>query len=64
MGWDIYTKTSDGKEMFNPTLQHKKIIDTIYDKHHSLLDKKVTKILEKYTKCIIIDLHSYSVNQL
>lgn len=59
MGY-IYTKTSDGKEMFNPSLEHKKIVDNIYEKHHRKLDDKVTEILEKYNKCIIINLHSYS----
>ncbi len=59
MGY-IYTKTSTGKLMFNPNDEQRRIITDIYDKHHNLLDKTVTEILEKYQKCIIIDLHSYS----
>ncbi len=59
MGY-IYTKTSTGKLMFNPNAEQRKIITDIYDAHHKLLDETVTNILEKYQKCIIIDLHSYS----
>ncbi len=50
MGY-IYTKTSKGELMFNPSID---------DTHHKLLDETVTNILELYQKCIIIDLHSYS----
>ena len=59
MGY-IYTKTSTGKLMFNPSDEQRSIITDIYDNHHKLLDKTVTEILEKYQRCIIIDLHSYS----
>jgi N-formylglutamate amidohydrolase len=37
-----------------------KIIKKYYDKYHNKLDKTVTKILNKYNKCTIIDFHSYS----
>lgn len=63
MGY-IYTKTSEGKDMFNPNDEHRKIVSEIYDKHHHLLDDAVTKILAKYGKCFIIDLHSFSDEQV
>lgn len=63
MGY-IYTKTSKGKEMFNPSDEHRTIVSEIYDNHHHLLDDTVTKILTEYGKCIIIDLHSYSDEQV
>lgn len=66
MGY-IYTKTSKGLPMFNPSDIEKEEITKIYDDHHLLMDQTVTKILSKYKKCIIIDLHSYSnelVNRL
>lgn len=59
MGY-IYTKTSKGELMFNPSIDDRKKITDIYDTHHKLLDETVTNILELYQKCIIIDLHSYS----
>lgn len=64
MGY-IYTKTSTGKKIFDsPSLSHKKEIDLIYENHHKKLDDYVTRILNKYNKCIIIDLHSYSDHQV
>lgn len=63
MGY-IYTKTSEGKDMFNPSDEHRKIVSEIYDKHHHLLDDAVTEVLNGYGKCIIIDLHSYSDEQV
>lgn len=64
MGY-IYTKTSEGKNMFDyPSNEHKKIIDKIYDEHHNQLDNITTNILQKYEECIIIDLHSYSDEQV
>lgn len=59
MGY-IYTKTSLGKDMFKPSVRDRNKIDKIYDEHHDLFDERVSKILDKYKKCIIIDLHSYS----
>lgn len=59
MGY-IYTKTSLGKDMFKPSVKDKNKIDKIYNEHHDLFDEMVSKILDKYKKCIIIDLHSYS----
>ena len=59
MGY-IYLKSSTGKVMFNPNEEHKNIVTKIYDRHHQLLDEKVSEILEKYGRCVLIDLHSYS----
>ena len=59
MGY-IYTKTSLGEDMFNPSLEYRENITKIYDSHHDRLDRMVTDILSEYNKCIIIDLHSYS----
>lgn len=64
MGY-IYTKTSTGKKIFDsPSLSHKKEVDLIYENHHKKLDDYVTRILNKYNKCIIIDMHSYSDHQV
>lgn len=64
MGY-IYTKTSEGVDMFShPSSKHIKKIDKIYDNHHRQLDNAVTRILIKYGSCIIIDLHSYSDEQV
>lgn len=59
MGY-IYTKTSTGKEMFQPSLEHREEVNKIYDDHHKKLDETVTEILKEYGSCTIIDLHSYS----
>lgn len=59
MGY-IYTKTSKGKVMFDPSLEHKRKVTEIYDEHHRLLDETVESILSNYGSCIIIDLHAYS----
>lgn len=58
MGY-IYTKTSTGKDMFKPSKIDKEKITAIYDQYHEELNNKVSEILDKYNKCIIIDLHSY-----
>lgn len=63
MGY-IYTKTSKGEIMFQPSDEHRKIVDEIYDKHHRQLDDTVTQILVRHGECIIIDLHSYSDEQV
>ena len=63
MGY-IYTKTSKGEDMFHPSKEHKKIVTEIYDEHHKKLDDITTKMLEQYSQCIIIDLHSYSDEQV
>ena len=57
----VYTKAHKGKEFNNIDLEYKnKIIDTYYNKHHELLDNMTSNILEKYSKCYILDLHSFS----
>ena len=59
MGY-IYTKTSDGKKMFEPSIEHIEKINKIYEHHHEKLNNYVSNILNKYNNCLIIDLHSYS----
>ena len=56
----IYTKDFENTITI-PNNKYKNIvIKSYYDKHHNKLDKKVTDILNKYDKCILIDFHSYS----
>ena len=59
MGY-IYTRDTRGREIFQPTSEHRAAVDCIYDAHHSQLDERVSEILNTYGSCIIIDLHSYS----
>lgn len=60
----IYTNDSQNI-ITNPTKEYRnKIIKFYYDKYHNKLDKRVTDILNKYHKCIIIDFHSYSDQQV
>lgn len=66
MGY-IYTRNSKGNEMFRPSDAHIKTVSEMYDQHHEKLNKKTTEILNKYGRCLIIDLHSFSdetVNRL
>lgn len=56
----IYTRDCDNL-IASPNKKYKtKVIKSYYNKHHNKLDKTVTTLLNKYKKCIIIDLHSYS----
>lgn len=60
----IYTK-----DLYNtithPTKDYKdKIIKSYYDKYHNKVDKRITEILNKHYRCIIIDFHSYSDEQV
>lgn len=56
----IYTKDTHNT-ITNPSNKYKnKIIKSYYKPHHNKLDKIVTNALNKYNKCIIIDLHSFS----
>lgn len=56
----IYTKDCDNTITIPTQKYRNAILKTYYDKHHNKLDKVVTDILNKYNKCLIIDLHSYS----
>ncbi len=56
----IYTKDCENTITI-PNKKYKNIIiKSYYNKHHNKLDKICKNILNKYGKCIIIDLHSYS----
>jgi len=59
MGY-IYEYTSLKKKILEIDKLYKEYIDKIYERHHGKIHKRVTKILNKYNECILIDLHSYS----
>ena len=57
----IYEKDHNGNNFIILDDKYKEnIIKNIYDKHHKLLDDKVTDILKTHSKAYIIDLHSFS----
>lgn len=57
----VYEKTYQGIRFKKIDKNYKEhIIKNYYDIHHKLIDEKVTEILNKYDKCYIIDLHSFS----
>lgn len=57
----IYEKNSLGEKFIELNDNYKNmIIKKYYDPHHKILDNKVTYLLNKYNKCYIIDLHSFS----
>lgn len=56
----FYTKDCDDIISIPNKKYKRAVLKSYYDKHHSKLDKRVTNILNKNEKCIIIDLHSYS----
>ena len=56
----IYTNDCDNKITIPNKRYKRRIIKSYYIKHHNKIDKSVSKILKKYNKCIIIDLHSFS----
>ena len=60
MGY-IYTRDSKGNEMFRPTDDHIRTVSEIYDRHHEELNRRTEAILKEHGGCLIIDLHSFSV---
>lgn len=57
----IYENDHNGKKFINIDNNYKNyVISKYYDKHHKLIDDKVTSILKNYNNCYIIDLHSFS----
>lgn len=59
--WVTYTKTSKLKLLKKVSDEHKQeILQKYYDIHHKMFYEKVTEILSKHTKCLIIDCHSFS----
>ena len=63
--WVCYTKTSDCKPLKIVDDKHKQeILKLYYDKHHSLFESQVEKMLKEYQHCLIIDAHSFSSTPL
>lgn len=56
----VYTNDCNGLICIPNNKYKNKIIKSFYNKHHNKLDKVVSNILNKYNKCLIIDLHSFS----
>ena len=57
----VYKRDCFGNDITNYPLEYKNfVLKNYYDKHHKRLDTIVDKILSKFDKCLIIDLHSYS----
>ena len=57
----LYTKDSNGSIFIKYDKDYKnKVIKSYYKKHHNKLNNLTKKILNKYGKCYIIDLHSFS----
>ncbi len=56
----IYSRDCED-EITKPNKKYRrKVLKSYYLKHHNKLDKKVTEILKKQNKCILIDFHSFS----
>lgn len=59
--WVCYTKTSDLSELKTVSQIHKtEILEKYYDPHHRNFEKLVSKRLDTFGKCLIIDAHSFS----
>ncbi len=57
----IYTHTSDKEKFINYSDEYKNyVINKYYDKHHNELDNLSNEIIDKYNKCLLVDLHSFS----
>lgn len=57
----LYTKESNGKVFVKRNKKDNDfVINKIYKEHHTRLDNFVEDIINKYGKCFIIDLHSFS----
>lgn len=57
----VYTKESNGEDFIVFDDEYRSaVIENYYNKHHDMLNKKVSNIIDKYNKCILIDLHSFS----
>ena len=54
-----YTHTPEGKQFRLKTEDSYQKCLEIYDEYHKSLENKVSKRLEKYGKCIILDCHSF-----
>ena len=58
----IYTKTSNGSPLRRKISQKErnKLLKSYYHSHHKKFSQSVTRILDNYGKCLIIDCHSFS----
>lgn len=57
----VYNKDSNGKKFIVYEVEYKNnIIENYYNRHHDMLNKKVSNTIDKYNKCILVDLHSFS----
>ena len=57
----VYTKTLDQKDLINIDYKYERwVINKYYKPHHNLLNKETDKILTKYNKAYIFDIHSFS----
>lgn len=57
----IYTKDYNDVVITIPKKYHNtNVIKSFYNKHHNKLNKRVTEIIKKHNKCIIVDFHGYS----
>lgn len=57
----VYTKDSNGKDFIKINNNYKNaVISKYYNYHHKKLDDLTEEIINKYGKCLIIDLHSFS----
>lgn len=56
----LYTKDCENVIAVINKNYKNKVIKSYYDKYHDMFNKTVTNLLNKYNKCLIIDLHSFS----
>lgn len=57
----VYTKDSNGEDFIKFNNDYKdRVINNYYEIHHKKLDNLTEQIVNKYGKCLIIDLHSFS----
>lgn len=57
----VYSKDSKGKDFVVLDEEYKNnVINNYYDKHHDMLNKVVSNIIDRYNRCILVDLHSFS----
>jgi N-formylglutamate deformylase len=57
----IYTHTSDQEKFIDINPVYKNfVLENYYDQHHQKLNEMCDKVLHRYKKCLIIDLHSFS----
>lgn len=59
----VYTKTSHGEKLRNNDIKCRKhIIENYYKPYHKKFEAAVSKRLDKYDECIILDCHSFNPN--